>query len=106
MLKLIQKDEKKAAKKGGKDAPVASSPLEQEKIDLEKGIEFSKTAIVKYGEKKNKITDLKNKLECNNALSKRCGRKWFQRKSILSWSTRQAKENSSELSYSRRLVLS
>ena len=60
---MMQKDEKKGAKKGGKDAPVASSPLEQEKIDLEKGIEFSKVAIVKYGEKKNKLGDLKNKLE-------------------------------------------
>ncbi len=65
MFYFIQKDQKKGAKKGGKDVPVASSPLQQEKIDLEKGIQFSKNAIVKYGEKKNKIGDLKNKLECN-----------------------------------------
>jgi hypothetical protein len=63
----IKKDDKKAAKKGGKDAPVASSPLEQEKIDLEKGIEFSKAAIIKYGEKKTKLTELKNKLEGNSS---------------------------------------
>ena len=42
---------------------VASSPLEQEKMDLEKAIEFSKTAIQKYAEKKTKLGDLKNKLE-------------------------------------------
>ena len=35
---FIQKDDKKGAKKGGKDAPVASSPLEQEKFDLEKSV--------------------------------------------------------------------
>jgi hypothetical protein len=63
----IKKDDKKAAKKGGKDAPVASSPLEQEKIDLEKGIDFSKAAIIKYGEKKTKLTELKNKLEGNGS---------------------------------------
>ena len=57
----MQKDDKNAAKKGGKDAPPAS-PLEQERIDLEKAIEFSKTAIVKYGEKRSKLSDLKNKL--------------------------------------------
>lgn len=34
---------------------MASSPLEQEKIDLEKGIDFSKAAIIKYGEKKTKL---------------------------------------------------
>jgi hypothetical protein len=67
----MQKDEKKAAKKGGKDAQVASSPLEQEKIDLEKGIEFSKNAIVKYGEKKIKIGDLKIKLECKSFIIQR-----------------------------------
>jgi hypothetical protein len=32
-------------------------------MDLEKAIEFSKTAITKYAEKKNKIVDLKTKLE-------------------------------------------
>ena len=50
----MQKDDKKGAKKGGKDAQPAS-PLEQEKLELEKAIEFSKTAIVKYGEKKTKL---------------------------------------------------
>ena len=57
---MIQKDDKK--KKGGKDAPVASSPLEQEKMDIEKEIEFSKTASDKYPEKQTKLEELKQKL--------------------------------------------
>ena len=57
---FMHKDDKKGAKKGGKDAPPAS-PLEQEKLDLEKAIEFSKNAITKYTEKRVKIEVLKAK---------------------------------------------
>lgn len=54
---MTQKDDKKAAKKGGKE-PVAGSPLEQEKMDLQKEVEESKTAIAKYNEKLPKIVEL------------------------------------------------
>ena len=43
---------------------MASSPLEQEKMDLEKTIEFSKAAGTKYNEKLLKITELKEKIKC------------------------------------------
>jgi len=68
---------------------VASSPLEQEKIDLEKGIEFSRAAILKYGEKKNKLAELKNKLEGKDALMQSLGRRWSPRRSMSSWWIRQ-----------------
>ena len=58
----MQKDDKKAAKKGGKEAPVASSPLEQQKIDLEKAIEDGSNGKVKYGDKITKMEELKAKL--------------------------------------------
>lgn len=64
---------------------MASSPLEQEKIDLEKGIEFSKAAIIKYGEKKTKLAELKNKLEGSCWFMKRLDRRWCLRRFMWSW---------------------
>lgn len=49
-------------------------------MDLEKGIEFSKAAIIKYGEKKTKLVELKNKLEGNSSYIKRFDKKWCHRR--------------------------
>jgi len=55
------KDQPKPGKKGGKGEPVASNPLEQEKIDIQKEMDKCKAVIDKYTLKLDKLKDMQNK---------------------------------------------